>query len=76
MTEESQTSLESAERQVDDLIESLEEQEAHVWAYLFTSTIALIAGLLAAYLYTQKVRQKRKTHLQRLKETLRGGIRL
>lgn len=65
-----------AEEQISDLLETIEEQDAQVWAYLIAGVVALLVGLLAAYFYAQSVREKRKSRLERLKDTLRGELRL
>lgn len=69
-------SLLNAEQQVDDMLQTIEEQDAQVWAYLIGGVVALLAGLLAAYYYAQSVREKRKSTLEKIKDTLRGGIPL
>jgi len=65
-----------AEDQVSELIDVIEEQDAQVWAYLIGGVVALLVGLIAAYFYAQSIREKRKSRLERIKETLRGGISL
>jgi H+/gluconate symporter-like permease len=65
-----------AEDQVSELIDVIEEQDAQVWAYLIGGVVALLVGLIAAYFYAQTIKQKRKSRLERIKETLRGGISL
>ena len=47
---------------------------ALVAAYLIGGIVALIVGLIAAYLVTQSARERRKSRLERIKESLRGGI--
>jgi hypothetical protein len=66
--------LENAEEQVSDLIKTLEEQDAQIWAYLIGGVVALIVGLLAAYYYAQVVRERRRGRLEKLKDALRGGL--
>ncbi len=66
--------LKNAEEQISDLIRTIEDQDAQVWAYLIGGVVALLVGLLAAYFYAQSVREKRKTRLERLKDALRGGL--
>jgi hypothetical protein len=66
--------LENAEEQVSDLIKTLEEQDAQLWAYLIGGVVALIVGLLAAYYYSQVVRERRRGRLEKLKDALRGGL--
>jgi hypothetical protein len=61
-----------AEEQISDLIKTLEEQDAQVWAYLIGGVVALLVGLVAAYLYAQTVRERRKSRLERIKDILRG----
>ncbi|MBN1565977.1 MAG: hypothetical protein JXA10_19210 [Anaerolineae bacterium] len=65
--------LENAEEQVGDLIKTLEDQDAQVWAYLIGGVVALIVGLLAAYYYSQVVRERRRSRLEKLKDALRRG---
>ncbi len=65
-----------AEDQVSELIDVIEEQDAQVWAYLIGGVVALLVGLIAAYFYAQSIREKRKSRLERIKDTLRGGINL
>ena len=65
-----------AEDQVSELIDVIEEQDAQVWAYLIGGVVALLVGLIAAYFYAQSIREKRTSRLERIKETLRGGISL
>ena len=66
--------LKNAEEQISALLETLEEQDAQIWAYLIGGVVALLIGLLAAYLYAQTVREKRRGRLERVKDTLRGGL--
>ncbi len=66
--------LKNAEEQVSRLLETLEEQDAQMWAYLIGGVVALLVGLLAAYLYAQAIREKRRSKLERVKDTLRGGF--
>lgn len=66
--------LRSAEEQVNDLMKTLEDQDAQVWAYLIGGVVALIVGLVAAYYYSQMVRERRKSTLDRIRDALRGGI--
>jgi uncharacterized protein (DUF2164 family) len=68
--------LRNAEQQVTDMLQTIEEQDAQVWAYLIGGVVALLVGLLAAYYYAQSVREKRKSTLEKVKDTLRGGIPL
>ena len=65
-----------AEEQVSELIDVIEEQDAQVWLYLIGGVVALLIGLIAAYFYAQSIKEKRKSRLERIKETLRGGINL
>lgn len=69
-------SLRNAEKQVDDMLQTIEEQDAQVWAYMIGGVVALLVGLLAAYYYAQSVREKRKSTLEKIKDTIRGGIPL
>ncbi|MCD4686422.1 MAG: DUF3185 family protein [Anaerolineae bacterium] len=73
-TEQGRKLLQNAEEQISDLIRTIEDQDAQVWAYLIGGVVALLVGLLAAYFYAQSVREKRKTRLERLKDALRGGL--
>lgn len=66
--------MDSAEEQVSDLLKTLEEQDAQVWAYLIGGVVALLVGLIAAYLYAQSIREKRKSRLERIKDSLRRGV--
>jgi hypothetical protein len=66
--------LRSAEEQVNDLMKTLEDQDAQVWAYLIGGVVALVVGLVAAYYYSQMVRERRKSTLDKIRDALRGGI--
>ena len=66
--------LDNAEDQVSDLLKTLEEQDAQVWAYLIGGVVALLVGLVAAYFYAQSVQEKRKSRLEKIKDALRGGF--
>lgn len=72
--EETSHMLKNVEEQVGDLVKTLEEQDTQVWAYLIGGVVALLIGLLAAYLYSQSVRERRKSTLERIKDALRGGV--
>ncbi|GAB4421953.1 MAG: hypothetical protein Kow00106_19070 [Anaerolineae bacterium] len=74
LEEQGTNALKLAEEQISELLKSLEEQDTQVWAYLIGGVIALIAGLIAAYIYTQTMRERRKSRLERIKESLRGGL--
>jgi hypothetical protein len=74
LEEQSASALKLAEEQISDLIKTLEDQDAQVWAYLIGGVVALIVGLIAAYLITNAARERRKSRLERIKESLRGGI--
>ena len=74
MREETSHMLKNVEEQVGDLVKTLEEQDMQVWAYLIGGVVALLVGLLAAYLYSQMVRERRKSTLERIKDVLRGGV--
>lgn len=74
LEEQGANALKLAEEQINDLLKSLEEQDTQVWAYLIGGVIALIAALIAAYLYSQTMRERRKSRLERIKESLRGGL--
>jgi hypothetical protein len=74
MREETSHVLKNVEEQVGDLVKTLEEQDMQVWAYLIGGVVALLVGLLAAYLYSQTVRERRKSTLERIKDALRGGV--
>ena len=73
-TDQAQKVIESAEEQVSDLLDSIEEQDAQVWAYLIGGVVALLIALIAAYFYAQTMREKRKTRLEKIADALRGGI--
>ncbi len=68
--------LERVEEQVDTLLKSFEDQEAQIWAYVFGGIIAILIGLVVAYYYSQVVRENRKSTLERLRDTVRGGLGL
>ncbi|MBN1201749.1 MAG: hypothetical protein JXJ20_07840 [Anaerolineae bacterium] len=68
--------LENAEQQVSDVLKTLEDQDARIWAYLLGGVVALLVGLLIAYYYSQVIREKRKSTLERVVDSLRGGIGL
>lgn len=72
--EQTRSLLRNAEEQIADLLKTFEEQDAQVWAYLIGGVVALIVGLVAAYLYAQSLREKRKSRLERVKDALRGGL--
>lgn len=74
ITNQAQDIIDNAEEQVSDLIKTIEEQDAQVWAYLIGGVVALLVGLIAAYFYAQSVREKRKSRLERIKRALRGGF--
>lgn len=74
ISEQAQSVIDSAEEQVSDLLKTIEEQDAQVWAYLIGGVVALLVGLVAAYFYAQSVREKRKSRLERIKNALRGGF--
>lgn len=73
-SEQTRSLLKNAEEQIADLLKTFEEQDAQVWAYLIGGVVALIVGLVLAYLYAQSLREKRKSRLERLKDALRGGL--
>jgi hypothetical protein len=66
--------IQKAEAQVNELLKTFEEQDAQIWAYLIGGVVALLVGLLAAYVYAKTIRERRKSTLEKLKDTLRGGI--
>jgi hypothetical protein len=66
--------IKDAEEQVSDLLDTFEEQDAQVWAYLIGGVVALLVGLIAAYFYAQSMREKRKSRLEKIKDALRGGV--
>jgi hypothetical protein len=76
LEERSGNLLKNIESQVSDLLSNFEDQDAQVWAYLIGGVVALLVGLVAAYLYAQSVRERRKSRLERIKDALSGGIRL
>lgn len=73
-TQQNQGVLKSVEQQVSDVIDTLEEQDAQVWAYLIGGVVALLVGLIAAYYYTQTVRERRKSTLEKVKQAVREGL--
>jgi hypothetical protein len=68
------TLMKNAEDQISDLMRTLEDQDAQVWAYLIGGVVALVVGLVAAYYYSQIVRERRKSTLDKIRDALRGGI--
>jgi uncharacterized protein YneF (UPF0154 family) len=74
--EQSNRLLKGIEEQVNDMLRTIEDQDAQTWAYLIGGVVALLVGLLAAYYYSKTVRERRKTTLERIKDTIRGGIGL
>lgn len=74
MTDQAKKMIKNAEEQVSDLLETIEEQDAQVWAYLIGGVVALLVGLVAAYFYAQSMREKRKSRVEKIKDALRGGI--
>ncbi len=68
--------LKNVEQQVSDIIDTLEEQDAQVWAYLIGGVVALLVGLIAAYYYAQTVRDRRMSTLERVKQAMREGLNL
>ena len=79
MSEQQQQTRErnrNLEEQVNDLIRNLEDQDAQVWAYVIGGVVALLAALVAAYFYSQSVRERRKSTLEKVKDTLRGALPL
>ncbi len=71
---QSNTLRRSAEEQIRDLMQTIEDQDAQVWAYLLGGIVALVVGVIAAYYYSQMVRERRKSTLEKIKDALRGGI--
>ena len=71
---QSSTLRRSAEDQIRDLMQTIEDQDAQVWAYLLGGIVALVVGVIAAYYYSQMVRERRKSTLEKIKDALRGGI--
>lgn len=72
--EQAKKLLANAEEQVSDLLDTIEEQDAQVWAYLIGGVVALLVGLIAAYFYAQSMREKRKSRMDKIKDALRGGV--
>ena len=72
--EQAKTLVSNAEEQVSDLLKTIEEQDAQVWAYLIGGVVALLVGLVAAYFYAQSIQEKRKSRLEKIKSALRGGF--
>lgn len=73
---EHQNTLQNIEEQVEELAKSMDEQDMQIWAYLIGGLVALLVGVVGAYYYTQIMREKRKSRLDRIKDALREGIRL
>jgi hypothetical protein len=73
---EHQNTLHTIEDQVEELAKSMDEQDMQIWAYLIGGLVALLVGVIGAYYYTQIMREKRKSRLDRIKDALREGIRL
>jgi uncharacterized protein YneF (UPF0154 family) len=71
---QSSTLRRSAEDQIRELMQTIEDQDAQVWAYLLGGIVALVVGVIAAYYYSQMVRERRKSTLEKIKDALRGGI--
>lgn len=63
------------EEQVDNLLEMFEDQEAQVWAYAFGAIIAILIGLVVAYYAAQSMRENRKSTIERLRDSVREGLR-
>lgn len=77
MSEEQKNNLiESAQEEVSDLIKTLEDQDAQVWAYLIGGVVALVVGLLAAYYYAQVIRERRKSRLEKIRDVLGRRVSL
>ncbi len=76
LEERSSGLLKNVEEQISDLLKTFEDQDAQVWAYLIGGVVALLVGLIAAYLYAQSLRERRRSRLERIKDVLGGGIRL
>jgi hypothetical protein len=74
LDEQTRKLLKNAEEQIGDLLKTLEDQDAQIWAYLIGGVVALLAGLIAAYYYTQMARERRKSRFEKIKDALRGGI--
>lgn len=68
--EQNNTLLENAQQEVNDIIKTLEDQDAQVWAYLIGGVVALVVGLLAAYYYSQMIRERRKSRLEKIRDVL------
>lgn len=68
--------LKNVEQQVSDVIDTLEEQDAQIWAYLIGGVVALLVGLIAAYYYSQTVRERRMSTLEKVKQAVREGLNL
>lgn len=73
---EHQNALQNIEEQVEELAKSMDEQDIQIWAYLIGGLVALLVGVIGAYYYTQIMREKRKSRMDRIKDALREGIRL
>jgi len=52
-----------------------EDQEAQVWAYAFGAIIAILIGLVVAYYAAQSMRENRKSTIERLRDSVREGLR-
>lgn len=74
--EQSSSALKSAEDQVNEMLSALEDQDSQVWAYLIGGIVALLVGIVAAYYYAQSVNVRRKSRLERIRDTIREGLGL
>jgi uncharacterized protein YneF (UPF0154 family) len=61
------------EDQVRETMQTVREENPQLWIYLVGAILALLAGFLAAYLYT-KARKKPKSRWEKIKDALFGGI--
>lgn len=50
------------------------DQNSYLWVYFVSAVLALLAGVLTAYLVTRTIRRKPKSRWEKVKDTLRGAI--
>jgi flagellar basal body-associated protein FliL len=50
------------------------EGGSYLWVYFISAVLALLAGFLAAYVYTNSKKKKPKSRMERIKDKLLGGL--